>query len=497
MTAQTIDDVLAEIARASAEAERSKPAPPEERTRTQFTDVSYTRPSPTSVSRTGASVGDYLDLSDAEFIDLAYQRLLGRPADPAGKASLLDAIRQGALSRARALSNMAAAPEAVSHGQTVSGVSSMLLRERLCRLPVFGRILRILISIVSLPGQLSAQAGRLGRLEAQMAQRLEMLDKQVETAFAGAQRGLVDLADALDEMRQAVNELGDGLGDTAEVSKRTGARVKDLERSLAQTVSEFSASRARLQSEIRLAQQLTAVPMSSHRPAASTPETGLPQAELDEIYVAFERAFRGEPSLIKSRGERYLPLMRVSPVHSHMPVLDVGCGRGEWLALLRENGLAACGVDLNPAMLDVARADGLDVVEADALAYLDERPERSLAAVTGFHIAEHLALDQLVRLLDAAYKALSPGGVVLFETPNPECLVVGAYSFHLDHSHVRPLVPAFMEFLMRQRGFSDVRIIRQPEDIDLVRPGSVFAPTEIEHWFQQPMDYAVFARKPL
>ena len=137
------------------------------------------------------------------------------------------------------------------------------------------------------------------------------------------------------------------------------------------------------------------------------------------------------------------------------------------------------------------------LIDGDAIAYLETLPEGSLGAITGFHIVEHIPFKSLVRLVDAARCALAPGGVILFETPNPENLVVGACTFHYDPTHIRPLPPDYLRFIAEARGFTDARIIRKDEDCNLAEPESGFAPEEINDWFRQPPDYALYARKPL
>jgi O-antigen chain-terminating methyltransferase len=178
-------------------------------------------------------------------------------------------------------------------------------------------------------------------------------------------------------------------------------------------------------------------------------------------------------------------------------VLDIGCGRGEWLALLKAHNIATRGVDLNAAMAEQARSRGLDVEQGDAIAHLRAGLPEGLAAITAFHVVEHLAFAELVALFDEAYRALAPGGIVLFETPNPENIVVGACTFNYDPTHRKPLPPDFLRFLAEARGFDAARIIRTDEDCDLARPESGFIPAEVNDWFRQPPDYALYARKPV
>jgi 2-polyprenyl-3-methyl-5-hydroxy-6-metoxy-1,4-benzoquinol methylase len=177
-------------------------------------------------------------------------------------------------------------------------------------------------------------------------------------------------------------------------------------------------------------------------------------------------------------------------------VLDIGCGRGEWLELMKMQGIRATGIDLNGEMVATCRENGLDAEHADAVAWLRSQPEGSLAAVTGFHIIEHLPFDQLIAMFDAALRALRPDGVIIFETPNPENVSVGACSFYYDPTHLHPIAPAVAEFIARQRGFARTEVLRSNP---LPASRLIAENTEVAHRFNSvfygPQDYAVIAWK--
>jgi SAM-dependent methyltransferase len=145
-------------------------------------------------------------------------------------------------------------------------------------------------------------------------------------------------------------------------------------------------------------------------------------------------------------------------------VVDLGCGRGEFLDLLTEQGFKAIGVDMNEAMVKRAREHGFEAVLNDGISYLMEQQSGTLSGVTGFHLVEHIPFDQALLLMAEAHRCLAKGGVLLLETPNPESLFVGAFTFHYDPSHLKPLPPAVMQFAARFKGFRRADILRaQPE----------------------------------
>ncbi len=181
----------------------------------------------------------------------------------------------------------------------------------------------------------------------------------------------------------------------------------------------------------------------------------------NDFYKRFEDRFRGSRETIKGRLRVYLPL--VETLKTLMPVpsaLDLGCGRGEWLELLGEEGFEARGIDQDPQMLLDAHDLGLNVIQGDALEHLRNLPEASVALVSGFHIAEHLLFDDLLVLVEQAHRVLIPGGLLILETPNPENIAVGANSFYTDPTHTRPLPPALLSFLPEFVGFERGTIFR-------------------------------------
>lgn len=188
----------------------------------------------------------------------------------------------------------------------------------------------------------------------------------------------------------------------------------------------------------------------------------------DGFYRAFEDRYRGSRELITRRLEAYLPFLApLKEAYEDYPVLDLGCGRGEWLELLIREGYAPSGVDLDDGMLQACESLGLPARHADALLALQELPDNSLVAVTGFHIAEHVPFPVLQQLVAEALRVLRPAGLLILETPNAESLVVGTNSFYLDPTHERPLPNLLLSFLTEHSGFARSKIVRLQEEASL------------------------------
>jgi O-antigen chain-terminating methyltransferase len=171
----------------------------------------------------------------------------------------------------------------------------------------------------------------------------------------------------------------------------------------------------------------------------------------ESAYLDFEERFRGDEADIAARVGAYLPRLL-----GQEPVLDLGCGRGEALAVFSNAGLTARGVDSSAEMVAHCRARGLDAVESDLLDFLVTVEPESLGAIVSFHVIEHLPPALIDRLVRLAWGALQPGGQLILETPNPLSLVVAARSFWLDPTHLRPVHPEYLASVARSAGFESV-----------------------------------------
>ena len=219
---------------------------------------------------------------------------------------------------------------------------------------------------------------------------------------------------------------------------------------------------------------------------------------LDSFYVAFEDHFRGTREDISYRLKVYLPLIEKANVGTpDTPILDVGCGRGEWLELLKESGYISRGLDINRVMVEQCQARGLETIEADVINYLQSLPENSLGAITGFHIIEHLPFKTLMRLFSETVRVLKPQGLVIFETPNPDNVLVGSNTFYLDPTHINPLPSPTIKFMAEMFGLYNTQIITlhpYPENAKV--DGQGIAERFNDH-FYGPQDYAIVGYKLL
>ena len=220
--------------------------------------------------------------------------------------------------------------------------------------------------------------------------------------------------------------------------------------------------------------------------------------------MAFDERFRGSPEVVRHRLEIYRDLVDLPAAGRLGPAVDLGCGRGEWLDLLRDLGISGYGVDDDPVAVAAVRGRGHRVEQGDLLGHLEALPAGSLGLVTLFHVAEHLTAALLLTVLGAARRALAAGGVLIVETPNPRNLVMGAANFYIDPTHLRPLPPELLAFLAEAAGFVEVVVhgINPPAVPPFTvaqaltgDPAAEHLVVELNRWLHGPLDSALVARR--
>jgi O-antigen chain-terminating methyltransferase len=309
------------------------------------------------------------------------------------------------------------------------------------------------------------------------------------------------LQDGMNGLQRRMEELSLATHERFAVAQSDGAR---RHRELAARVEQLTGELGQLRATVDRV-RVGGGALALARPPEVPPGTGTLPAE---AYLRFEDRHRGSREEIRQRQRGYLPLFPEGPV------LDVGCGRGEFLDLCREAKIDASGVDTDAAMVAACRDAGLEVERADALAYLMELPNASLGGVFCAQVIEHLPPEAFVALVRLAYAKLAPGRVLLCETPNPACLTVFSGAFYLDPTHIKPIHPEAARFVLEAAGFRDVEIryvnpypleaklqplepfwyMRRYEEAFLQQINDNFARINDLLWGSQ--DYAVIGRKP-
>ncbi len=254
-----------------------------------------------------------------------------------------------------------------------------------------------------------------------------------------------------------------------QMNTSTDACIQALIEGQAQLVKSFKHIENLFNVNIELMQKFEMIEKSVNSVCIVNDEKQMTNA----MYVEFEDEYRGDEKTIKNRLKYYLDEVVVPCIEmkSENLILDIGCGRGEWLELLKEYGYNALGIEADSEMVRRCQQKKLDIVESDALEYIKSIPDNSVCMITSFQVIEHLQWGELNRLIKEMYRVLKKNGIIILETPNADNVEVGTYNFYLDPTHVKPVHSQLLEFVVQKVGFSETKILYWKEK-------------EIEEWWE-------------
>jgi len=478
-------------------------------------------------------LNDLLGFHDEVFVRNAYKVILKREPDDSGMAHFLKNLRSGRYSKLDILSILRFSPEGENVNVQIEGLGKRSILRKMYRVPVAGYLLRLAAAIARLPvlithfrqleshsmAQLDRVAAYTNDVVAHVSREMREQSKANRTHFESLQKQLNDLKGTVQlQINSLIREqeklLHNQSATQDELSLRidlTTQHAREQDRLREQHAAELQALKAQVEKQIddlieRLQKSRMDIAQQETRLARlleGTVSTKVQQTQpahpeqdhlLDSLYFSLEDVLRGTPEQIKEEVKVYLPVLQRAAINSG--ILDVGCGRGEWLQVLREAGFEARGIDTNRILVQQCKDLSLEVEEREALEFLGSLPDGSLNAVTAFHFAEHLPLETLVKFLDETGRTLKPGGLIILETPNPENLLVGSCNFYLDPTHKNPIPIPTMKLLLEARGFRCEEVLK----LHAVESAKIEVKDQLtshlNHFLYGPMNYAVIARKP-
>ena len=256
-------------------------------------------------------------------------------------------------------------------------------------------------------------------------------------------------------------------------------RIDTMARSL-QSTDELRTQVGVLQRTVNMLARDSREPRGAARSGESANrdfESGRPQMGPSTeavTYVGFEDQFRGSKEVISERVREYVPLFA-----GMKDVVDLGCGRGEFLTALKDADVPARGVDANSEMVAIARDHGVDAIHADALAYVTSLHDESIGGVIATQMVEHLEPNYLFRLLETLPRKLRAGAPIVLETINPACWLAFFSSYIRDVTHVRPIHPDTLQYLLRANGFERVTIRYSAPVPDHIKMKTIGLPAQI------------------
>jgi len=386
---------------------------------------------------------DFIYYNDIDFIKNAYKLILNREPDEAGMNYYLKHLRSGSRTKMQIITNIASSKEAKEKNIKIKNLFLYKIIFFIYKIPILSYIFKTLIHIATLPKTLK----RLNHLENKYNTNIQELYQQIQT-----------LNNQLNQQIQILN-----------------TKLK----------SEISLLDEKY-SYINVANNIdTQKDSNNPKPINSN----LKQSYFDNFYLLFEDKFRGSKEIVKEKLKIYLQYIKNQDF-----VLDIGCGRGEWLELLKENNINSKGIDINQKAINTLQKNNFNVINIDAIKYLQSQKNQTIPAITAFHIIEHFNFEDLLIFLQESFRVLTKQGIIILETPNPKNLGVGACNFYTDPTHKNPLPPHLTKFLLEFVGFKSVQII-PTQKFENIKLQDKALQNFVDEWINQSEDYAVIGKK--
>jgi len=398
------------------------------------------------------SLDDFACADPREFVDAAYRDILGRTPTAAERDTMVEMLVTGS-TRTFALGMLRYGREGRARGAAVAGLRSRYLAQRLFRIPLLGRVLEWTGIFLRLPRTLRYFRGAVET----SAVHYSLLQQQLDALQNSVQGHAIDL-----------QTLAVDLQTLAASSQSARTRLDAIHPPpLAETLMVLGKPLAALaKARGGIAPDVSIGGLSSHT-----------------RYALFETVFY-DSRAVAAKQRIYLDYLD-QELARQAPILDLGCGRGEFLQLLREAGIDAVGVDLNAEVVNRLQANGFAVIEQDLLAFL-ESDSRMFSGAVALQVAEHLTAAQIERMLELVARRLLPGAPLIVETPNPlSPFALGV--FHTDATHVDPIPPERMRYSIETAGFEDAKTLFQAKI-----PSDQFAGPDPRAYYA---DYAIIARR--
>ena len=425
------------------------------------TDADETRQdSNTPAQENAVGIHELLGIKrDHDFVNSLYTVVLGREPDPGGCIHVLSQLGMG-IPRKGILCAIIFSDEAAQAGRSRLLISSWG-KKKLYLWWRWHRIRKRRYMLKNLKGILERQAEQIWRLE---TRQLGMEDKAMH------------FSRQIDLLPQTLSRM------EAEIMKIMHMEAQAQQRRIDQFI--FDAKMAGSVSGLNQGGSAELGTLANHA--------------VDAYYQALENDYRGSRKSILERYESYMDMLSpvLNPIKP-LKALDLGCGRGEWLEILKQHGVNAQGIDQRPAMVAECKGHDLDAFQGEIVQWITSQPDDTYDLVTAFHVIEHMPFDQLDRLLREIYRILVPKGMVLLETPNPENIHVATHMFYRDPTHRHPVPKELSEHLMEFHGFVHVksrllhpfpRHMLVPEDSEVAR--------RFNQMVYGPQDYVAVGIKP-
>jgi len=428
-------------------------------------------------------ISDFLKYHDKEFIHFAYKAILKREPDPSGYDNYLSKLRSGKLDKIDIIVSICKSPEGRSKGVKVKNINYYYLRCGIKRIPILSYFISWINTLLKLPKRIKNLEIENKYFYGKISDYIEEIDNKIHAINLN-----------LEKIQSRFNELWQLNNTNINNYHELSNRLEELSNKLDTNINNYHELSNRLK-ELGLTKEIPEILETTDESylAKAVESSFIPYHDLkgnrnkDTFYYFFENIFRGQRRDIKNRQKNYLKyILSIISESDGELFLDAGCGRGEFLELLKENNIPYIGIDINELEINFLKERGFNVVKADILEYLSNTPHKFIG-ISSFQVIEHLEFDYIKKFIELAYNKIGHNGVIILESINPHCLYALS-RFYLDTSHIRPYPPETIKFLLEWFGFKNVKIIFSAPVEERIRSKDLF---------MNYQDYAVIGKKLL
>ncbi|MCK4786331.1 MAG: DUF4214 domain-containing protein, partial [Desulfobacteraceae bacterium] len=396
------------------------------------------------IKEDGYHINDFLQFHDRDFIINAYKGMLKRAPDNEGLSYYLNQLRQGIHSKIEILGRLHYSLEGKTKKVKVKGLLFPLGVAQAYKLPLLGHLMRFATATIRLPTILKNRVQfetHIMALHTQLQDHLHEMIGKLENALAMHAENIMSM-----ESRKA--EVGD-VATQGETLKALHGKLTDI----CSMVEEQNPKVDDLPEELELSGQNY---LSKAIKLADISTESIKKFPKTEVYSFLYSNIFYVSEVVARKQRRYIDYIDIEKAKGKT-ILDVGCGRGEFQKILRDKNISSIGIDTNGLEVELLKERGFDVYKADALDYL-QTTDKIFYGITAFHVIEHFELDYLKIFFEHCYEKLYSNGLLILETINPHCQL-GFSSFYMDETHVKPLPPEMIEFMLEWIGFKNIKTL--------------------------------------
>lgn len=473
-----------------------------------------------------------LGLGHEAFVQACYEKVLQRDPDPEGARYHINRLHNREISKLELIYEFEQSEEGRCRGIRLRGKKGQYrflhYFRKLFRIPIAGRVLRFVYNLIGINRVINSLVnwnrdieGRIGKLEQtcdtlknglheqiesynELQYLLEGLQRQYQEQFDVHQEQFDVYQGQLDVYRERTENLEENTRNNNILLEKDEGLLEKHELIFSKYGSDID--KLNVQISNLKADFINIRRTGSEEKMEKEYGVGTKKIESDTDsyysidYFDFENRFRGSQEHVKEMQRIYLPYFM-----GCKNVIDIGCGRGEFVQLLNENGIGVTGVDIYLPYVEYCKMNHLSVFHGDGVGFLKQQEQ--VDGIFVGQVVEHISVSQIIELCAVAYEKLTTGSYLIMETPNPKSLAIYTEAFYQDPSHNKPVHPETLKYLVEKRGFSDVQILytegsRLPYHIPSLSDDNEgrehefdLAMQRVEELLYGSQDYAIIAKK--